>query len=144
MFNKHSITGRIFVGEMTGFIIGVLALILLPLISVETSLEFRIGFLLLIVIMGAMIGFIGMFTRHPLFPIITMSWWLRGPSVGILFFLVLILLAKDSLLPFMSLDIVTWMGLTSPYWALIDGAILGGLIGFITTKICGEGNLPLK
>jgi hypothetical protein len=144
MFSTHSITGRIVVGKITGFTIGTLALVLLPLISIDTSLEFRIGFLLLMVMMGAMIGLVGIFTQHPLFPFIAMPWWLRGPSIGILFFLILVLLAKDSLLSLMSLDIVMWMGLTSPYWALIDGAILGGLMGYLTTKICGEGNLPIK
>ena len=144
MFNKHSITGRVFISKATGFTIGSLALIILPLISIETSLEFRIGFLLLMITMGAMIGFVGMFKHHPLFPSIAMPWWLRGPSVGMLFFLILVLLAKDQLSPFVSLDIVAWTGLTSPYWALVDGAILGGLIGYITTKICGEGDLPIK
>ena len=94
--------------------------------------------------MGAMIGFIGMFERHPLFPSIAMPWWLRGSSVGILFFLILVLLAKDQMAPFMSLDIVAWTGFTSPYWALIDGAILGGIMGYITIKICGEGDLLVK
>jgi hypothetical protein len=94
--------------------------------------------------MGAMIGLVGMFTQHPLFPSIKMRWWLRGPSFGVFFFLILVLLAKDSLLPLMSLDIVIWMGLTSPYWVLLDGAFLGGLMGYLTTKICGEGNLPIQ
>jgi hypothetical protein len=143
MFNKRSITGRILVGEITGLIIGALALITLPFIAMETPLEYNIGFLLLMVTMGAMIGLIGMYTHHPVFPTLTMKWWLRGTSVGILFFLILALLAKDQLTPLMSLDIVAWTGLTSPYWVLLDGAFLGGLIGYITTKICGEGNLPI-
>lgn len=144
MLHTHSITGRVFVGEIIGFTIGVLALVLLPLLSIDTSLEFRLGFLLLMVTMGATIGFVGMFTHHPLFPFIAMPWWIRGSSIGVLFFLILVLLAKDSLLPLMSLDMVVWMGFTSPYWALIDGAILGGLIGYSATKICGEGNLPIS
>jgi len=144
MFKLHSISGRIFVGKMIGLIAGAATLLLLPLISIETSLEFQIGFVLLMVVMGAMIGFIGIFKEHPLFPGIKMPWWLRGPSIGILFFLILVLLAKDDLEPFMSLDIITWTGLTSPYWAMLDGAILGGLMGYLITKICGEGNLPIK
>lgn len=144
MFNKHSITGRIFVGEMTGFIIGVLALIVLPLVAVETGWEFKLGFLLLMVTMGAMIGFIGIYKHHPLFPAINMPWWLRGSSIGMLFMLILVLLAKDQMVPLMSLDIVAWTGLTSPYWILLDGAFLGALTGFLTTKISGEGQLPLQ
>jgi hypothetical protein len=144
MFNKHSLAGRLAVSKAIGLIVGFLTLLILPLVPVETTLEFKLGFVLLIVMMSVMIGFFGIFTHHPLFTSWKLNWWTRGPLVGILFFLILVLLAKDELGPFMSLDIVAWTGLTSPYWAILDGAILGGFIGYITTKICGEGNLPLE
>jgi hypothetical protein len=144
MFKKQSLTGRIFVGKVLGFFTGVLALLILPLIPIETGLEFKIGFILLLTTMGTMIGMIGVYTHHPVFPGMRLHWWLRGPVVGILFFLILVLLAKDELMPFMSLDVITWTGLTSPYWALIDGAFLGGIIGYFSTKIAGEGNIPIE
>lgn len=143
MFNTRSIAGRIAVAKVTGLVIGSFTILLLSLFSAETSFEFKMGILLLIVTMSVMIGFVGMFERHPVFPRLVMHWWLRGPSMGIFFFLILVLLTKPELTAIMSLDILAWSGLTSPYWILIDGAILGGLIGYITTKICGEGNLPL-
>jgi hypothetical protein len=129
---------------MLGFIVGALALLILPLVPVATTFEFKIGFVMLIMMMSVMIGLLGVFAHHPLFPGWKLTWWLRGPMVGVLFFLILVLLAKDELGPFMSLDIVAWTGLTSPYWALIDGALLGGLIGYITTRICGEGEMPVE
>ena len=144
MINKHSIAGRLVVSKTIGFIIGVLAIFTLLLISIETTLEFKLGFVLLIMMMSVMIGLLGVFSEHPMFPGFKLRWWSRGPVVGISFFLILVLFAQDELGPFMSLDIVASMGLTSPYWALLDGAALGGLIGYITTKVCGEGNLPLK
>jgi len=144
LFNTKTITGRVAVSKIIGFIIGGLVLLILPLIPVETTLEFKIGFVLLIMAMSITIGFMGIFTYHPAIPQLRMPWWLRGGSIGLFYFLILILLAKDSLEPFLTLDIVTWTGLTSPYWALIDGMILGMLIGYVTTKICGEGNLPLE
>lgn len=126
-----------------GFIVGVVILILLPLIPFETTLEFKIGFILLIMMMSVTIGLLGVFAHPPMFPGWKFNWWTRGPLVGIFFFLILVLFAKDELGLFMSLDIVNWTGLTSPYWALIDGALLGGLIDYVTTKVCGEGNLPV-
>jgi len=144
MFNKHSIAGRVAIAKMLGFIVGALALLILPLVPVATTFEFKIGFVMLIMMMSVMIGLLGVFAHHPLFPGWKLTWWLRGPMVGVLFFLILVLLAKDELGPFMSLDIVAWTGLTSPYWALIDGALLGGLIGYITTRICGEGEMPVE
>ena len=144
MFNKRSTAGRVAVSKTIGFIVGVLALLVLPLIPVETTLEFKIGFILLIMLMSTFIGLFGVFTKHPLFTGWKFSWWVRGPLVGAVFFLLLVLLAKDELGPFMSLDIVVWTGLTSPYWAILDGVILGGLIGYITTKVSGEGDLPVE
>ncbi len=144
MFNRNSIAGRVAISKTIGFVIGALALVVLPLIPVETTLEFKIGFLLLIMMMSVMIGLFGVFSEHPMFPGWRLTWWTRGPLLGALFFLILVLLAKDELGPFMSLDIVAWTGLTSPYWAILDGVFLGGLIGYITTKLCGEGDLPVK
>jgi hypothetical protein len=144
MFNKHSIAGRVAISKTVGFVIGVLALLALPLIPVETTLEFKFGFLLLIMMMSVTIGLFGVFNEHPLFTGWKFHWWNRGPLVGIVFFLILILLAQDELGPFMSLNIVAWTGFTSPYWAILDGIFLGGLIGYITTKISGEGDLPVK
>jgi len=144
MFSKHSLAGRLAVSKTLGTFIGIIALLVLPLIPVETTLEFKIGFVLLIILMSTFIGLFGVFTHHPLFTGWKFTWWVRGPLVGAVFFLLLVLLAKDELGPFMSLDIVTWTGLTSPYWAILDGVILGGLIGYITTKISGEGPLPIE
>lgn len=144
MFNKHSVAGRVAVGKTVGLTVGLLAVLLMPIIPVETALEFKIGFVLLMVMMGAMIGLVGVFTAHPIIPSFKMRWWTRGPLIGAFFFLILVLLAKDELEPFMSLDIVAWTGLTSPYWAILDGIFLGGLIGYIATKISGEGDLPLQ
>jgi hypothetical protein len=144
MFHKHSLAGRLVVSKSLGAAIGILIVLVLPLIPVETTIEFKIGFVLLVMLMSTFIGLFGVFTHHPLFTNWNFTWWVRGPLVGAIFFLLLVLLAKDELGPFMSLDIVTWTGLTSPYWAILDGMLLGGLIEYITTKLCGEGDLPVK
>ena len=143
MFKKQSITGRVAVSKTIGFVAGILVLLTLPLVPVATSLEFKIGFVLLIILMSVTIGLLGVYTQHPVFSGLKLTWWVRGPMVGAVFFLLLVLLAKDELGPFMSLDIVAWTGLTSPYWAVLDGIILGGLIGYVTTKVNGEGALPI-
>jgi hypothetical protein len=143
MFSIHSVSGRIAVGKLTGFLVGVTGFLLLPQFLADITLEFRLGFLLLMITMGAMIGFVGIYTRHPVFSALAIPWWLRGSAVGLLFFLIFVLFAKDQLAPLMSLDIIILSGLESPYWILIDGMLIGGLIEYITTKICGEGNLPI-
>ena len=117
---------------------------ILPFVPVETTLEFKLGFIVLMMLMSVTIGLFGVFCAHPLFPSWRLRWWSRGTLVGATYILLLVLLAGDDIQPFMSLDIVSWTGLTSPYWAILDGIFLGGLIGYLTTKFAGEGDLPVK
>ena len=144
MFKTNSIAGRLAVSKTLGLVVGLLAVLSLPLIPVETTLEFKIGVILLVMLMSVTIGLFGIFTHHPMFPKWKMPWWFRGSLVGVTYMLMLVLLAKDAIEPFMSINIVVSMGLTSPYWALIDGAIIGAFIGYVTTRLCGEGDLPIK
>jgi hypothetical protein len=143
MFTINSIAGRIAVAKCTGLVIAIVALLTLPLVPVETTIEFKIGFVLLIMLMSVMIGFIGVFDEHPMISV-KMPWWIRGPLVGGFFLLLFVLLAGTSLEPFMKLEIIASLGFESPYWAVLDGVFIGGIIAFITTKIAGEGNLPIK
>jgi hypothetical protein len=143
MFNTHSIAGRLVISKTISFLIGLVTILILPFVQVATTLEFKLGFLLLMILMGVTIGLFGVFTTHPLFASWRLAWWVRGPLVGASYMLLLVLLAGDQLQPFMSLDIIAWTGLTSPYWAILDGIFLGGLIGYLTTRFGGEGELPV-
>ena len=116
---------------------------LIPALGVDVSLEFRWGLLLFYTFFGVFVGFFGLLDKHPLLDF-KMPFWFRGILMGVFMHLLLILLAYDQMNAFMAMDMVQSMGLISPYWALIDGAILGFLMDFVATKHAGEGNLPLK
>jgi hypothetical protein len=95
-------------------------------------------------LMGAMIGLIGVFDRHPVFKF-KMHWWLRGPALGVLFMLMYVLLSYNNLQFVMQSPLVSWTGLASPFWALLDGIWIGALMGWIETSIAGEGSdLPME
>ncbi|MFC1614985.1 hypothetical protein ACFL22_00300 [Patescibacteria group bacterium] len=144
MFKINSITGRIFVGTLIGLAIGIITMAISPTFGFPIFSTFGFGTLMLFVMMGLTLGLVGMFDRHPIFGY-KMRWWIRGTVAGFLFTLIYILLGYDSIEVIMKSNIVSWTGLSSPFWALIDGVVLGLFMAWMETKIAGEGsNLPLK
>lgn len=144
MFAKESVAGRVIIGKTIGLIFGLLFILFLPTVGFELLDMMGLGALLLFVLMGAMIAFVGQFDRHPVFDF-KMKWWLVGAGVGALFMLLFVLLTYSELEMIMSSTLVSWTGLTSPFWALIDGAVIGLIMSYVETKIAGKGSeLPLQ
>ena len=144
MFSTHSITGRMFIGVVSGLVLGIVLILLLPVFGFPLLSTFGFGTLIMFILMGMFIGMIGMFDYHPIFGF-KMRWWIRGAVAGFLFMLMYILLGYASLEVVMASTLVSWTGLSSPFWALIDGTVIGLVIGLLETKIAGEGShLPLE
>jgi len=144
MFKIQSVTGRMFIGVMTGLIIGALVITLSPIFGFPLFSMFGFGTLITFVLMGITLGLMGMFDHHPIFGF-KMQWWIRGAVAGFLFTLMYILLSHDSLEVVMQSNVVSWTGLSSPFWALIDGVTIGLFMGYMETKFAGQGSsLPLK
>jgi NhaP-type Na+/H+ and K+/H+ antiporter len=144
MFKMRSVTGRVAIGKAIGFVVGLIVMLALPSFDMEILSMFGLGTLLMFVLMGVMTGFMGVFDRHPMFDF-SMPWYFRGPMVGVSFMLMYVLFTYDSLDLVMQSSLVSWSGLESPFWALLDGLFIGGLMGGIETKFAGEGkDLPVK
>jgi hypothetical protein len=144
MFKMKSVTGRIFVGKTIGLVVGLLVMLLLPSFDMEIWSMFGLGTLVMFVLMGTMTGFAGVFDRHPALSF-KMPWYVRGPLVGAMFMLMYVLFTYDTLEMVIKSDLLSWMGFESPFWALLDGLFIGGLMGFAETKLAGEGeDLPIK
>jgi len=139
MFSIHSVAGRIILGMVTGIVIGAITIAFLPWFGFPLFSAFGLGSLVMFFLMGAMIGLIGIFDRHPVFKF-KMRWWLRGPALGLLFMLMYVLLSYQNLQFVMQSPLVNWTGLSSPFWALLDGLWIGGLMGWIETSVAGEGS----
>jgi hypothetical protein len=119
-------------------------MLFLPMFNIPMLSMFGLGTLLMFVLMGAMTGFMGIFDRHPMLDF-KMPWWIRGTLIGGFFMLMYVLFTYETLELVMQSSLVSWMGLTSPFWALLDGIFIGGLMGLLETKWAGEGeNLPVK
>ncbi len=143
MFAKNSVTSRIAVGEITGLLIGAIGFFLLPVFWPEAPLLLRWGILLWYMTLGAIIGMFGVFTRHPVFAF-PLPWWVRAPLLGGWMNFVLVLFTYDIMEKFM----ISFFGpdglMTSPFWFVLEGAIIGLIIGFLATRISGEGeDLPV-
>jgi len=143
MLRLRSVAGRVAVGKTIGFLVGLLCIVLLPTFGYPGLSMFGLGTLLMFMLMGVMTGFMGQMDRHPVFDF-QMPFWLRGGMVGFAFMLMYILLSYNDLTIIMQSAWVSWTGLVSPFWALIDGVTIGILMGWLETKFCGEGkDLPI-
>lgn len=135
MFGKPSLFTRIAVGKLVGFLVGVIGWFALPFFGIDDP-RFRLGVVLWYVLVGAAIGLAGVFRRTPVLHLVT-PWWLRGPGIGASFNLALVLIAWDLLVAYMA-DGRFW-GLTSPWWFLLDGAVIGFVIDGLATGFGADG-----
>ena len=133
-----SLTTRIAVGKAIGFVVGLAGFFCLPAFYPEAAWQTRWGILLWYPTMGAVIGMFGVYTRHPVL-MMPMPWWVRAPAVGAWMNFVLTFFAHEE----MSRVMVAMFGpggtLSSPFWFVAEGAVVGGLIGYLATRIGGEG-----
>lgn len=138
---KKSVTNRIIIGKSIGFIAGLLAFFILPALGVDLDLKFGLGLIVFYTILGVLTAFGGTMNHHPLFKF-PLNWWLRGSIFGLIMHVMLVLIAYDQIaIIIQSMNIG---GMVSPWWALLDGVILGLIMAFTETKFAGEGNIPTK
>ncbi|MFT5702964.1 MAG: hypothetical protein ACJA0S_001174 [Rickettsiales bacterium] len=138
MTDHPSIITRIAIGKLLGFTFGLIVFLIIPFIAPETPLMLRIGIVLWYATLGAIIGVFGIFTWNPVlqFPL---PWWLRSTMIGAWMNFVLVLIAYKEL-QIMIFTIFGENGLyVSPFWLVLEGAIVGVVIGYFATKFGGEG-----
>lgn len=143
MFDNPSLVTRIVIGKALGFFFGLAGFISLPYFLPEATLLLRWGILLWYTTLGAIIGVFGIFTYHPVlnFPF---PWWLRAPLLGAWMNFVLTLFAFDIMLVMMQSVFGVDGILTSPFWFVLEGAIVGLMIDYFATKYGGEGKATVE
>jgi len=143
MYSNPSLVTRIAVGKAVGFAIGLIGLLSLPYFTQEGGWLLRIGVLLWYTTLGAIIGLFGIYTRHPVLPL-PLPWWLRSSMLGAWMNFVLVFFAYDT----MESALISFFGsqswLTSPFWFALEGAVIGLIIGFVSTWVGGEGPETLE
>lgn len=143
MFGNPSLVTRIGVGKAVGFVFGLAGFFLLPLLAPESSTMLRWGVLFWYTTLGAIIGVFGVFTSHPVLKL-PFPWWVRAPILGAWMNFVLVLFAFDSFKAIMISAFADVGALHSPYWIVLEGAVVGLVIGFFATRFGGEGSATVN
>ena len=138
MFTNPSLMTRIAVGKLVGFIFGLLGFLFLILFYPQVDSFLGWGVLFWYTTVGAVIGVFGVFNRHPILKI-PLPWWVRAPWVGAWMNFVLVFFAYEKFQALMVLMFGLNSGLTSPWWFVLEGAIVGFIIGWLATRFGGEG-----
>jgi hypothetical protein len=138
MIQNPSLVTRIAIGKVIGLAFGVAGVLLLLQFWPDADWMILWGVLLWYPTLGAIIGVFGVFTSHPVLKL-PLPWWLRAPLSGGWMNLVLTLFAYD-MFAIITADVFgSDSPLTSPFWFVLEGALIGLVIGYLATKFGGEG-----
>jgi len=138
MDNWTPLMTRIAIGKGIGFFIGLLGLIVMPYFWPDASWYFRWGILFWYTTFGAIIGVFGVVDYHPILKL-PLPWWIRAPFLGAWLNFVLTLFIYEPLQQFTLAFFGADGLLSSPFWFVAEGALIGLIIGFTATRYAGEG-----
>ncbi len=143
MFESPSLMYRIAIGKTIGLIVGAGGFIFLTYFSPELDWMLRWGVLFWYITLGAIIGVYGVFTRHPVLQL-PMPWWFRAPVIGAWMNFVLVLFAYDKFETLILQTLGQDTFFSSPFWFVLEGAIVAFVMGFFATTLAGEGKDTLR
>ena len=143
MFGKPSLITRIAVGKSIGLVFGIFGFFLLPYLNPDVSSMFQWGILLWYITLGALIGVFGVLSYHPILKL-PLPWWIRSSLLGGWMNFVLVLFTYDELEKMMLYTFGANGTFTSPFWAVGDGIIAGLIMGYVATKLGGEGKETIQ
>jgi hypothetical protein len=138
MLDNPSLITRVAIGKGVGFVVGLVGLITLPFFMPDASWLLRWGVLFWYTTVGAVIGVFGVFTWHPIMKL-PMPWWFRSTVVGAWMNFVLTFFVYDDIKNAMVHTFGSDGALSSPFWMVLEGAVVGIIIGYFATRFGGEG-----
>ncbi len=138
MFANPSLITRIAIGKGIGSLVGLTGFVFLPHFLPEADGLLRWGVLLWYTTFGAIIGVFGVITRYPIVNL-SFPWWLRGPMVGAWLTFVLVFFAYDVMADMLVSVFGEGGVLSSPFWFVAEGAVVGFIIDYFATRFGGQG-----
>jgi hypothetical protein len=138
MLDKPSLTTRIVVGKVIGLLFGLAGFVLLSFLWPESETMLRWGVLFWYTTLGAIIGVFGVYDWHPVLRL-PLPWWVRAPLIGGWMHFVLTLFVYDTMQALLHELFGADGLLRSPFWFVLEGVLVGLVIGFFATRIGGEG-----
>lgn len=138
MLAKPSLVTRVAIGKSIGILVGLFGFFSLPYIWPQADLFLRWGILFWYTTLGAIIGVFGVMTVHPVLHM-PLPWWVRSPFIGGWMNFVLVLFAHETMGRMLVYVFGTGSLLTSPFWFVAEGAVIGLIMGYFATRFGGEG-----
>lgn len=134
----NTLSHRILVGKFTGFLIGLAGVVLLWFEYPKAHWNLYLVVALWYATIGAVIGLAGVYRDIPVVSIKNYRYW-RGAMMGGWFNFLLVLFAWDPI-KFLLADFFTQQSwLHSPWWGVVEGIIVGGLLDWVMTMRAGDG-----
>lgn len=143
MFSNPSLMTRIAVGKAAGFAVGLVGLLTLPYFWPDADWLLRWGVLLWYTTLGAIIGMFGVYRKHPVLKL-PMPWWCRATMLGAWMNFVLVFFVYEKFHAMLISMFAAESWLTSPFWFVLEGALVGLIIGYLATRFGGEGPETLQ
>lgn len=140
----RSLTERIVWGKTFGFFIGMIAFLSLPALSPEMNLVTGFAIWLWYVLFGAIIGFMGLFEKHPVLKF-RMPPIFRGALVGAGLNLILgLFIYQDISLAFSFVNHPQFLAAGPILLVMVEGAAWGMILDFVLSRWLGEGKNLVK
>ena len=114
-----------------------------PLLWPDSGWMERFAFLFWYTTLGAFVGLAGVFTYHPVLRI-SMPWWFTSCVIGAWMNFVLTLFIHERLRTMMLELFGRQSAFQPPFWFVLEGALVGLLIGYLATRFGGEGAATVR
>ncbi len=142
IFNfKSKLVNRTAIAKTLGFIFWLIGFISLPLFASDVSLMFRFAILFWYTTLWWTIWLFGLMNKHPAFPNWKFPFWFRWIFLWSWMNFVLVLLTYEQ---FNTMMQSAGFGGYSPFWIILEWAILWLIIEFFATKYWWEGEELIK
>lgn len=132
--NHETMVMRAGYGKFTGFIFGLLGLIIMIYALPNLGWGIRFGTLFYSINLGLLVGILSVDIKHPFFPF-EFKWWLMGPMMGAWFNFTLMLFIGDAYEKILSQSETFLSSFSSPLWMILDGAIAGMIVSIIVHRM---------
>lgn len=136
-YRKPSLVIRVVVGKVSGLILGATAFVIVPLLELSHDPLITWGIMFWYATLGAVVGFSGGY--DPFYGKPAIPGWLNGVIVGSWMNFVMVLMAYDNLKGMMIALVGAHSVIGSPFWFVLEGAVVGLVIAYLTTRFGGEG-----
>ncbi|WP_339861953.1 hypothetical protein [Paremcibacter congregatus] len=143
MLDHPSLLTRFMIGTGIGFLLGVVGFFWMPYVMPAADMMVQFGVLFWYTTLGFVIALVGVFNWKAVVKF-SVPWWLRAPVTGAWLNFVLTLLTYNTMQNLLMSTYALGDTFTSPFWFVVEGAVVGLIIGFFATRYGGEKRIPVE